>query len=315
MQKATSLLRTDNTNSQSDNNQSLLLSTPHAQSSPGEFNTCAVVAQSAVSCLDPFVCYLSAPDDPFLVQKQLFIGDFIELQDDFDVGISVDFNSLFGQTTSHTLTSAAAYQMILEDQWRTDRLRTLLRLTSSDWKGLHFSKLPSGRERIALVSESQTNFVSEVVSSFARAIGSSLSESLTNWIQMQLQWIVWTLASHERRSKRHFGNLLTLENILACLQHRHSMYTNTALFSPQSLLSKHRHSKFRGQIMMSPLQRCSEIRTFLSPLVVCLSLKTARDKSHEMLISDGWWWVTALPDPIIQTKLLDTVSGLSLLSL
>jgi hypothetical protein len=280
------------------------------QSSLGEFDS----SECRGPTLDSFYSYFE-PLHPELdsvvpVKKQLFFAQSTNLHSDFDAGVSIDFHSLFGQDSTDSFTSADAYQMILENQWNTDRLQTLMDLTSSNWSSLHLTTLPSGRERLTRVpSESQTNFVSEILTSFTRATCATPSESLSSWLRMQIQWIVWTLASYERRSPRYFGKLLTFENLLICLHHRHSMYTNSALHRPQPLLSRPRRSKFHGQIMMSPLQRCSEIRTFLSPLVVCVSLPTSSDGRVNMQISDGWWWVSVLPDPLIQTKLLDTVSS------
>jgi hypothetical protein len=149
---------------------------------------------------------------------------------------------------------------------------------------------------------------------------SNFSTSGNDWIQMQVQWIVWTLASHERRRvKEYLGKLLTFQNVLVCLKHRYLMYTERgSRASPAgvALQKNPSRSKFRNQIMMSPLQRSSEIRTFLSPLVVCVSVRrNEEDDSYQMQITDGWWWVSVLPDHFILDKLLKTVSLTLLLAL
>jgi len=164
--------------------------------------------------------------------------------------------------------------------------------------------------------------------------------TIDDWLAFQLHWILWTFASYERKfPAMYFGALLTYDNVLEALRFRYNLYVGgvlarkicleptTTILSPVrpnkiGLVPCHRH--FSMSSSMSPLQRCTEIQTFLWPLVLCISIivdhsggyyETPAKNSNQaaratVRVTDGWWWTTALVDIslynlIVQKKLVD----------
>lgn len=131
----------------------------------------------------------------------------------------------------------------------------------------------------------------EIVSMVENQLGSKLHL----WIQMQLRWIIWTLASHERKTTELASKLLTEDNVIHCIRTRFQIYNRllpTVSRNPtrvQPIVSSAEHFSKAG--VMSHLERCCDIKLLTWPLIVCFSIQDG-----EYLITDGWWWNKVLLD-------------------
>lgn len=124
----------------------------------------------------------------------------------------------------------------------------------------------------------------------SRLSASALSPELQRWVASQLRWVVWTLASYERRfPSDRLGNLLHLSNVLTAVSSRYSAYICDGSIAPASDLALRR---FKSKSSMSPLERCCDIITLVWPLVVCLAI----DSTGACRITDGWWWTSSALD-------------------
>jgi hypothetical protein len=132
-------------------------------------------------------------------------------------------------------------------------------------------------------------------------------QELVSWVRFQFKWIIWTFASYERKyPSKYLGKLLNFKCVYSAIQLRFSRYSS-----------------------MSPLQRCCNIRCFLWPMVVCVSIESRdssdcmeqysqsfktpakraldgslkknseRPKKLSIVITDGWWWCTSIVDDYI----------------
>ena len=112
---------------------------------------------------------------------------------------------------------------------------------------------------------------------------SPLTEDMIRWTLFQIRWIIWTLASFERRYYRTYLNrLLHKETVFTLISSRYATYSagegkNVGHPPPEK--------RFKSNCGMSPLQRCCEISTLIWPLCVCVAMD-----GNEFMISDGWWW-------------------------
>ena len=149
------------------------------------------------------------------------------------------------------------------------------------------------------------NMVNDVCT---RLSSSSLSPELKQWVEWQVIWVLWTLASYERRyPNEYLFHLLHLSNLLSIVSLRYMDYT-------QSLPSKaveefgsssHMKKKFRNKASQSPLQRCCDIIALVWPIVLCISFSSAPSSlssskestsNFACQVTDGWWWCTAVLD-------------------
>ena len=166
----------------------------------------------------------------------------------------------------------------------------------------------------------QRNGKSELLFAVLKIISpTTLSSHMTEWVTMQLCWILWTFASYERtNTEKYLGKLLTWKNIVMAIENRFMQYTG---FNPydkgkrKSLLNHDIKMKFkdtRGTGSMSPLQRCVDIHHLVHPMVLCVAMtqcQTSAVESHvrsAILLTDGWWWVQAKVDEDIYSRLVET---------
>ena len=131
-----------------------------------------------------------------------------------------------------------------------------------------------------------------------------LSEELKRWVSFQIRWIVWTLASFERRRPHIYLNqLLHKENVLTLLSSRYALYTGGRTLAEDAPPLK----RFKANCGMSPLQRCCDIATLVWPLCVCIAMS-----GNECMITDGWWWSPCKLDGHLST-LVEKVNFLAVI--
>jgi hypothetical protein len=139
-----------------------------------------------------------------------------------------------------------------------------------------------------------------------------LAPRLAEWCKMQLRYIVWTLAAHERRNTDYFGKLLNLGNIFEAMVHRFNSYMLLPSTSTGTVSAKR---KFASRGSMSPLQKCMDIHLLQHPLVLCFAISSKTDSvssssgnTHgEYEVTDGWWWAKVHVDSEILEKLIAKV--------
>lgn len=178
----------------------------------------------------------------------------------------------------------------------TPRYRELLKITSYHAKFLHFP------------TDSDFNIdlkvIDPLVSSVTGHLSSyPLSKAMRVWVALQLRWIIWTLASYERKyPELYFNKLLTWPIVLYCISRRYSIYNGGMIASPLRPSSSNQitpvksshvsaRSFFRKAGVMSHLQRCCEILIYHWPMILCFSIQTddEKDSKYRCRVSDGWW--------------------------
>jgi hypothetical protein len=132
---------------------------------------------------------------------------------------------------------------------------------------------------------------------------SEMTPDLWNWTVMNVRWVIWTLAAHERRHTAQYytggfqyqsTRLLTLSNVMDCILYRIAKYTNNCKFFSTTIKSATATAtatetapvdkRFwrKGNLHnMSPLQRCSDVCMLLWPLVLCIAIR--REKSGSVM--------------------------------
>ena len=190
----------------------------------------------------------------------------------------------------------------LQSARRRRRLESLRQINSTNVLSIVFDQFGdfslSGHEV-------NSNMVNDVCT---RLSSSSLSPELKQWVEWQLIWALWTLASYERRyPNEYLFHLLHLSNLLSIVSLRYMDYTQSL---PSRAVEKfgnssHMKKKFRNKASQSPLQRCCDIMTLVWPIVLCISFSSAPSSSSSSKeststfacqVTDGWWWCPAVLD-------------------
>jgi hypothetical protein len=137
-------------------------------------------------------------------------------------------------------------------------------------------------------------------------------EMSRRWAVMQLNWIVWTLISHQRRQPSLYPQgICTLYNIEECLRRRIELYYFKKAIDlkdctpPAFATVKPASQHFLKSGTMSPLHRCCEIISLVWPLCVCVSITSQMNNSDGkqifiVQITDGWYWARAIIDKDIE---------------
>ncbi|RYH21243.1 hypothetical protein EON65_21130 [archaeon] len=164
-------------------------------------------------------------------------------------------------------------------------------------------------------------------------------------VQQQLLWVVWTYIGYERRYLSLYQyKLLTVDTLVAAVQYRYSLYNRLAIAylpahiqlpAPSShsddVLAQRRSAAqhFSQPGRMSSLQRCTDIRTWIAPMCLCMSISPVANNDcstnttsvtngpgpgsvcsvWSIRATDGWWWVKVSVDGHI-LNLINKVSGL-----
>ncbi len=127
------------------------------------------------------------------------------------------------------------------------------------------------------------------------------------WVLMQLNWIIWTLISYQRRYIALYReSICTILNIEKCLRSRIELYcfqkirTEREGFAKRCTSVRPSLEHFKKSGAMSPLQRCCDILCFVWPMCVCVSIPTKTSKFEGgvtlIQITDGWFWALATVD-------------------
>ena len=253
---------------------------------------------------------------------------------DFTVAFDYEFlGDIFEQTFPSCWDSTSAMDALSQDASRrqleratrrSDRLKLLHRITSSNVSLLR--ETADGLLTLALfkpINPSDLPLLSECVLQKLenmRIYGAkSFTQSTREWLHMQMRWIIWTLASWERRQPNRFLEVaLTVDNVCQALHYRYALYSRQIEGSPFQTASclnnsAARHFSVRGS--MSPLQRCADIAQLMWPMVVCFSQASITDSTCDNAkpqnqVTDGWWWVaveldTELSDLVLKGRLRD----------
>jgi preprotein translocase subunit SecG len=215
-----------------------------------------------------------------------------------------------------------------------DRMDLINKITSNNTFSLNFEN------SVLAFDVSSSNF-DKITSQLIDQIltRNSPSQVNKNWLQFQFRWIIWTLASLERKYPfRYFGKLLIKENVLSLIGYRYALYTHdTSLQERLTVNAQHviyptfrsRGSgvsggvgsgniikKFKSKSTMSPLQRCTDIATLVWPVCICICISSHNSNTNTntntnnndriISITDGWWFTKACVDNEI-LKLIDNV--------
>ena len=122
-----------------------------------------------------------------------------------------------------------------------------------------------------------------LLSEIVQRLPSAKSCEVQSWIAFQIKWIIWTLASFERRYPNiYLGKLLRQETLLKLISINYIAHDRDYISSHDSGASKRLKTGGRKQ---SPLQHCCDITTLIWPLCVCIALG-----NNECMITDGRWW-------------------------
>lgn len=74
---------------------------------------------------------------------------------------------------------------------------------------------------------------------YEKILPENVDETLLSWLNMQLRWICWTLASYERRYPDQYAfDLLTVNSLVRCLQWRYDIYSKPAATAAEGALSQ-----------------------------------------------------------------------------
>jgi hypothetical protein len=120
-----------------------------------------------------------------------------------------------------------------------------------------------------------------------------LRPELHQWVTFQVQWVVWTLASYERKLPQlYLGVLLHMESVFLAVSARYSAYVHETEY----VVGENANKRFKSKSSMSPLQRCSDIITLVWPLTLCLAVLP----HNRFQVTDGWWWTNAILDAELQ---------------
>lgn len=198
--------------------------------------------------------------------------------------------------TAHEIKEARALQ-------RKRHFETILRINSGNSMSVLFAvdgtmSLADNRQEMPL-----TPLNNEI---FSMLSAEPLTAAVEHWIKMQVRWIVWTLASLERRSVyKYMCVLLSKRNIAEAVAYRLATYSRCVSESPFKDLAiantPHARRRFAKQGSMSPLQRCTDIASMVWPLVLCFSCSGASD-NMSLEVTDGWWWTRASIDAQLHSQ-------------
>lgn len=144
-----------------------------------------------------------------------------------------------------------------------------------------------------------------------------LTKFMKTWVNEQLRWIVWTLASYERKyPEKFFDCLLSHSTISWCLKCRYDVFASSGKLSTtcnsSTSVRKRGHLSAKDYFQhsknaMSPLQRVAETLLFRYPVVVCFCIRKLdiqRESSDvSFAITDGWWSIPVQIDAGITTLL------------
>jgi hypothetical protein len=253
---------------------------------------------------------------------------------DFCMGMMTIPDAIAFPTVANRLIGSSIVENVKEG------LQSLATLRS--WNALEILALISGSESRLVIRPIDGGHITGVhfqetslFEAVTRELG-PLNASLLSWLSMQLRWVVWTLASYERRAPYlYFGKLLLLDKLQLCMLHRLNVYSGSRGLSTSNCLvgscseqrqhvnpyvtpgtkaprvtghvSAEKHFSTKGS--MSPLQRCSDIACLVWPVVLCFatdaSVVSGGSATH--WVSDGWWWTRASLD-VGLTQLLNNVS-------
>ena len=217
-----------------------------------------------------------------------------------------------------------------------DRMDLLNKITSNNAFSLNF-------ENSILAFDVSSNNFDKITSQLIDQIltGNFPSQVNKNWLQFQFRWIIWTLASLERKCpSNYFSKLLIKENVLSLVGYRYALYTHdTSLQERLTVNAQHKIyptyrnrgcgggggvgsgnsiKKFKSKSTMSPLQRCTDIATLVWPVCVCICISSHNNNSKTntntntnnndriISITDGWWFTKACVDNEI-FKLIENV--------
>jgi len=198
---------------------------------------------------------------------------------------------------------------ISTEDMRRSTLEERLKITSSNASLVAFDHSPAG---LSVGTKEKGRDNDALVQCVLRHIdgGEALSADTHLWASMQLRWVVWTLASIERRQPCYLGRLLSQDNVFNVVRYRLNMYlqhsdtrsashTNHKLAVAPSLSSStasvrasvpfekvgrvikkktyQTPARFAKRGSQSPLQRCADIAALIWPLVLCVSIDLGTD--------------------------------------
>jgi hypothetical protein len=127
-----------------------------------------------------------------------------------------------------------------------------------------------------------------------------MSCSDRDWVEFQVRWVVWTLASFERtNSRQYLGKLLSCCHLRSSILARYANYLKYT--GPTGPVKGRDNTRSR-----LALKHCLYSGAILAPLVVCIHFSNAQDNC-DMQITDGWWWCDVKVDNLINDKLIKTV--------
>ena len=194
------------------------------------------------------------------------------------------------QNCSHLSTDTCSHKLLSILQQKASRADILVKINSMN--SLYVSISIQGLLSIDMNDNASTSaYIKGLIQMYAVSESDGRSTKITEWMQMQVRWIIWSFAAFERRNDGYYGSLLTRENLQQALMGRYLIYIGKFSRSNSQYISK--STKHFAKIgSMSALQRCSDIATLLSPLIVVYS------KSDE--VTDGWWWTKVILDDDLQ---------------
>jgi len=197
-------------------------------------------------------------------------------------------------------------------QAEQERLKFVMMINSFNAQNIDFDD----DDKLVMVDDNKSSLLQRA-SEYILANGpfaftvAPINEDKYKWLGMQLRWIVWTLASYERKNPREYlGSLLTSENLFKLLNHRYTLYngcyrsvSTDVKTAPKLgfamdksdllnfLLKSNSVRHFNRIGSQSSLQRCADIGVLLNPMILCFSMHAG---SYE--VTDGWWWIKVVLD-------------------
>jgi hypothetical protein len=189
------------------------------------------------------------------------------------------------------ISETSAVKLVSILQQKSSRSEILVKINSSN--SLYLSISIQGHLSFDTnVTASTSAYVKGLIQMYAVNETDDTDTKITEWMKMQLRWIIWSFAAYERRNSGCYGSLLTRENLQQTLMARYLIYIGKFNRSNSQYTSKStKHFSKTGS--MSALQRCSDIATLLSPIIVVYS------KNDE--VTDGWWWTKVVLDDDLQS--------------
>lgn len=175
------------------------------------------------------------------------------------------------------------------------RRNELEKITSFNVLGVTFA---NNGDLLDVIESENKALINEVIDHLH---GREMNVTSMLWTKMQLRWIVWTLASYERKYPSYFGHLLNKGSVVDAIVYRYQAYRGSneirhlehVRVPPRVSAIQH----FRRVGSMSPLQRSSDICSFLWPLCLCFAMNMSGDSNYSYEVTDGWWWTAARIDP------------------